>query len=193
VDTCREVFTEHLGARDDQRDRPTGENTVTPADLTTVGDATVTLDGVRTNISAALRYLSRWVAGYGAVAIDSLMEDAATVEISRAQLWQWIRCSTRTADGPVVTRDLVTSMIEAQAAGLIAGGQWGTANEIAAAVDILTETALGAELPSFFTPYAYVRYLTERPLRVTGPLRPEDLRQSEQVPGATTRDQEAAA
>jgi malate synthase len=185
VDTCREVFTEHLDGRDDQRDKPTDENTVTPADLTTVGAATVTLEGVRTNISAALRYLSRWVAGSGAVAIDSLMEDAATVEISRAQLWQWMRNGTRTADGLVVTRDLVTSMIEAQAAGLTAGGQWGTPDEIAAAVDILTETALGEELPSFYTPYAYVRYLTERPLRMTGPLRPEDLRQSERVPGAS--------
>jgi malate synthase len=151
------------------------------------------LEGVRTNISAALRYLARWVAGFGAVAIDSLMEDAATVEISRSQLWQWIRTGTRTVDGLVVTRDLVAAMIEAQAAGLVAGGRWGTADEIAAAADILTETALGEELPSFFTPYAYVRYLTEKPLRMTGPLVPEDLRQSEQVPGATASDQEAAA
>jgi malate synthase len=82
-------------------------------------------------------------------------------------------------------------MIEAQAAGLTADGKWGTPDEIAAAVDVLTETALGEELPSFFTPYAYVRYLTERPLRMTGRLRPEDLRLSEQVPVATVSDHAA--
>lgn len=193
VETCRDVFRGHLDGRDDQRDTPVSEQRVTPEDLTTVGAPTVTLDGVRTNISAALRYLSRWVAGFGAVAIDSLMEDAATVEISRAQLWQWICNGTRTTDGPAVTKDLVASMIEAQAAGLSADGQWGSADEIAAAVDILTETALGDELPSFFTPYAYVRYLTDGPLRMTGQLRPEDLRQSEQVPGVTAGAQEEAA
>jgi len=192
VATCREVFTEHLGGRDHQRDKPVERGGVTPAELTAVGEATVTLDGVRTNISAALRYLARWVAGYGAVAIDSLMEDAATVEISRAQLWQWMRNGTRTVEGLVVTRAMVTSMIEAQAAGLTADGRWGTADDIAAAVDILAETALGEDLPTFFTPYAYVRYLTETPLRMTGRLRPEDLRQSERVPGAPL-DREAAA
>jgi malate synthase len=193
VATCRDVFTAHLDGRNDQRDTPLRENGVTPADLTTVGAATVTLDGVRTNISAALRYLARWVAGFGAVAIDSLMEDAATVEISRAQLWQWIRNGTRTVDGLVVTKELVAAMTEAQAAGLVAGGQWGTPDEIAAAVDILTETALGDTMPGFFTPYAYVRYLTETPLRMTGHLEPEDLRQSEQVPGMVASDQEVAA
>lgn len=196
VDTCREVFTGHLAGNDDQRgrqrDRQLSENGVTANDLVTVGPAVVTLAGVRTNISAALRYLSRWVAGFGAVAIDSLMEDAATVEISRAQLWQWIRNGTRTVEGPAVTRDLVASMVEAESARLRGGGQWGSDDEIAAAVDILTETALGEQLPTFFTPYAYVRYLTDTPLRMTGPLAPADLRQSERVPGLNTSEEEAA-
>ena len=64
---------------------------------------TVTLEGVRTNISVALRYLTAWVSEQGAVAIDNLMEDAATVEISRTQVWQWLHHKTRLAEGLVVT------------------------------------------------------------------------------------------
>ena len=143
--------------------------------------AVVTLDGVRTNVSAAMRYLSCWVGGAGAVAIDHLMEDAATVEISRAQLWQWIRYRTRLAEGPCVTREMIESMIAEEADTLIADGRWGSPEQIGAAVDILHEVALGDALPGFFTPYAYVRYLVDRPLRMAGPLAPTDLRQSEQV------------
>ena len=72
---------------------------------------TVTLDGLRTNISVALRYLTAWVGGQGAVAIDNLMEDAATVEISRTQIWQWLHHKTRLAEGLVVTRELVDELI----------------------------------------------------------------------------------
>ncbi len=60
----------------------------------------------------ALRYLAAWVGGSGPVAIDNLMEDAATVEISRAQLWQWIRSRTRLVEGPRLTREMVASMID---------------------------------------------------------------------------------
>ena len=64
----------------------------------------VTMDGLTTNISVALRYLAAWVGGSGAVAIDNLMEDAATVEISRAQVWQWIHNEVTLAEGPKITR-----------------------------------------------------------------------------------------
>lgn len=186
VPTCREAFTAVLGDRRDQRDRLRPEVAVTAGDLTTVagGSAEVTMAGVRTNVLAALKYLARWVAGSGAVAIDALMEDAATVEISRAQLWQWIANGTRLHEGPTVTREMVAAMIDAEARRISKGGEWGGPDEIAAAVDILTESALRETMPAFFTPYAYVRYLTEKPLRMKGPLTPEDLRQSEQVGGA---------
>ena len=72
-------------------------------------------------------------------------------------------------------------MISEEAELLIADGRWGTPDQIAAAVDVLHEVAMGEQLPAFFTPYAYVRYLLELPLRMTGPLKPADLRMSEQV------------
>lgn len=183
VDTARAAFDAVLGGADDQRQRLREDVTVTAADLLTVNgcEATVTMDGVHTNISAALRYVSRWVTGYGAVAIDALMEDAATVEISRAQLWQWIRNRTVTSDGTVITAELVSNLIFREARRLRDSGQWGSAEEIDAAVDVLREVTLGEYMPGFFTPYAYVRYLTEDSVRMTGPLDKEDLRQSEQV------------
>jgi malate synthase len=184
VPTCLEAFDAVLGERPDQRDRQRSEISVAAPDLTTVRgrSAVVTLEGVRINVSAAMRYLSCWIGGSGAVAIDHLMEDAATVEISRAQLWQWIRYQVRLAEGPCVTREMVESMIAEEAELLIADGRWGTPEQITAAVDVLQEVALGEQLPAFFTPYAYVRYLLELPLRMTGPLTPADLRMSEQVP-----------
>jgi malate synthase len=183
VPVCTDVFDRVLGERPDQRSRQRPEVRVTADDLLTVRgrSAAVTLDGVRINVSAAMRYLSCWVGGTGAVSIDHLMEDAATVEISRAQLWQWIHHGTRLTEGPRLTREMVESMIAEEADRLIADGRWGTPDQIRAAVDVLAEVTLGERLPGFFTPYAYVRYLVDRPLRMTGPLTPDDLRQSERV------------
>ncbi|POA17765.1 malate synthase A, partial [Pseudomonas sp. FW305-3-2-15-E-TSA4] len=68
---------------------------------------TTSLQGVRHNVSVALQYLAAWIDGKGAVAIGNFMEDAATVEICRAQLWQWLHHSTQLAEGPQVTRELL--------------------------------------------------------------------------------------
>lgn len=182
VATCTDAFAGVLAGRPDQRDRRRDDIAVTAAALVTApAGSAVTLSGVRTNVSVAMRYLAAWVGGSGAVAIDNLMHDAATVEISRAQLWQWTRNRARLAEGPILTAEMVASMICEEADLLIAGGEWGTPEQVAAAQDVLTEMALGEELHAFFTPYAYVRYLTEAPLRMTGPLTRDDLRMSERV------------
>ena len=67
----------------------------------------VTSAGLDTNISVGLRYLASWLCGTGAAAIDDLMEDAATAEISRAQVWQWVHHRVTLAEGPPVTAALV--------------------------------------------------------------------------------------
>jgi malate synthase len=181
VPTCLEAFDTVLGDRPDQRDRRRTEVRIEPDDLLTVrgSGARVSLEGVATNISVALRYLANWVGGSGAVAIDNLMEDAATVEISRAQLWQWVHNGTRLVEGPRLTREMVASMIDEETGRLNREG-YAPRPDVESARDVLIEVALGDHMPGFFTPYAYVRYLTDDPLRMTGPLRPEDLRQSEQ-------------
>lgn len=85
---------------------------VTPEDLLTVPQGDITDEGVRTNVSVGLQYLAAWLSGYGAVPIHNLMEDAATAEISRAQLWQWIHHQQTTRTGRKITRERVNAILQ---------------------------------------------------------------------------------
>ncbi|MCK9909923.1 malate synthase A, partial [Microbacteriaceae bacterium K1510] len=89
---------------------------VTAADLLAVPEGQITEAGLRTNISVAIRYVEAWLRGSGAVPIFHLMEDAATAEISRAQVWQWIRHPRGVLqDGRKITLEMVQQMIEEEA------------------------------------------------------------------------------
>ena len=92
VPVAREVFDRVLGDRPNQKTKQRDDIHTTPEQLLDVriAGAKITLDGVRTNIDVALQYLDAWLRGTGAAAIHNLMEDAATAEISRSQLWQWL-------------------------------------------------------------------------------------------------------
>jgi malate synthase len=184
VKICGDAFEAVLGDRPNQIERQREVN-VTASDLLAVGSTpgAVTLAGVRTNISVALRYLTAWVNGQGAVAIDNLMEDAATVEISRAQIWSWLHHQTLMAEGLVVTRTLVEELIAHEVGRLHeeATDERGH-RHVDEARDVFAEAALGETLPDFFTPYAYVRYLIDRPLQPVGPITEDDLRQSMRLP-----------
>jgi malate synthase len=114
VATCREVFDAALGGRPDQRSRRREDVRVAAADLLAV-DRTpgrVTEAGLRGNLSVALRYLAAWIDGRGAVALDGLMEDTATAEIARCQVWQWVRHGVALDDGRCVTRDLALAVLD---------------------------------------------------------------------------------
>lgn len=84
---------------------------VAAKDLLEVPDGTITETGLRTNLSVGVRYLEAWLRGTGCVPLDGLMEDAATAEISRTQIWQWIRHGAHLADGRTVDRALLGSML----------------------------------------------------------------------------------
>ncbi len=86
---------------------------VLESDLLTVPNDPITLNGLQQNVSVALQYLEAWLRGSGAVPINNLMEDAATAEISRAQLWQWVHHGVKLEDGSAVTRALVLETIAA--------------------------------------------------------------------------------
>ena len=88
------------------------------ADLLKVPDGQVTRAGLKLNIDVGIRYLAAWLGGNGCVPIHHLMEDAATAEISRAQLWQWARHATPLEDGTPVTLALVRSEAESALAGI---------------------------------------------------------------------------
>jgi len=181
VPVARSAFDKVLKGRPNQLSRQRSEVRVHQADLLDAGTARgqVTMAGLTTNISVALRYLAAWVGGSGAVAIDNLMEDAATVEISRAQVWQWIHNEVNLVEGPKITRTLVRRLMAEELARL---GSSTDGQRLDAARDIFEYAALGDTMPGFFTQYGYVKYLLEGNMRMTGPLSAEDLRMSERVP-----------
>jgi malate synthase len=111
------------------------------------------------------------------------MEDAATAEISRTQVWQWLHHKTKLAEGLVVTPELVNELVDHEVDRLLALATDDRGRRhVREARDVFVEAAMGEELPGFFTPYAYVRYLIDKPLQLTGPIKPDDLRMSEKVP-----------
>lgn len=92
VSVAKEVFDRHLGDRPNQKERLREDVNIDPKELTNLNivGGKITEAGIRNNITVAIRYIGAWLTGTGAVAIFNLMEDAATAEISRSQLWQWL-------------------------------------------------------------------------------------------------------
>jgi malate synthase len=160
VPVCKEVFDSVLGARPNQLGRQRPDVSVTAADLLAVGKTPggVTEAGLRNNISVALQYLAAWLGGNGAVAIFNLMEDAATAEISRSQIWQWIHNDVILDDGPLVTKDVVERMIDEELGKIreLAGDGFGTAR-YGQAVALFAEVALADSFAEFLTLPAYER------------------------------------
>src|SRR5260370_33755475 len=109
VPICKEVFDGVLGQNPDQLGKTREDVSVIAQDLLAVSKTPIVITEavLRNDISVALQYLANWLGGNGAVAIFNLMEDAATAEISRSQVWQWIHNDVALDDGTVVTRDLV--------------------------------------------------------------------------------------
>jgi malate synthase len=161
VQTCRAAFDAVLGERPNQIDRLREDVDVSARDLLDVGSTPgdVTEAGLRSNVSVALQYLESWFRGVGAVGIDNLMEDAATAEISRSQIWQWLHNDVVLADGQPVTADLVSRVIDEEVdsirdrvgADAFAAGRWEDAR------DVFSEVALVDDFADFLTIPAYAR------------------------------------
>jgi malate synthase len=160
VPICKEVFDATLGSRPNQLDKQRPEVAVTAEDLLSVGKTPggITKAGLRNNISVALQYLASWLGGSGAVAIFNLMEDAATAEISRSQIWQWVHNEVILDDGPLVTKDVVEGMIDEELVKIrdMAGDSFDAAR-YGQAVALLVEVALADSFAEFLTLPAYER------------------------------------
>jgi malate synthase len=162
VPLCRVVFDDVLGDKPNQLDRRRDDVHVRADDLLAV-DVTpgrATRGGLRNNISVGLQYLEAWLGGNGAVAINNLMEDAATAEIARSQIWQWVHNRVTLDDGSVVTRQLVEETMDDELDALrarlgeaFADGRWQAAREI------FVQTALDDEFVDFLTQPAYEQVL----------------------------------
>ena len=111
--------------------------------------------GARANISIALQYLDAWLGGNGAAAINNLMEDAATAEISRSQLWQWRVTGVPLDDGRPLTADRYRALRDEELATL--GGLGGGLGHLADAVSILDSLVLSERFEPFLTNLAYGR------------------------------------
>jgi malate synthase len=157
IPTARAEFDAVLGDRENQLDRLREDVEVSAADLLDISSAggDVTEAGVQSNIAVAIRYLESWLRGVGAAAIDDLMEDAATAEIARSQVWQWLHENTVTAEG---TRIDQTSIVRLMAAA-VAELPRTEGDRFDDAISVFRSVALEPEFPTFLTIPAYARFL----------------------------------
>ena len=156
VDVARRVFDEGMPGPN-QVHRLGDGHTVGRSDLLAVPTGPVTEDGLRHNVDVGLRYLAAWLSGNGCVPLDNLMEDAATAEISRTQVWQWIRHEARLSDGRAVTAELYRSVqagVVEDLRGRLGDEAFGAGGYARAAA--LFDTLITApQLPDFLTLPAY--------------------------------------
>ncbi|WP_420111353.1 malate synthase A [Pseudactinotalea sp.] len=155
VETCREVFTSVLGERPNQIDNTREDVQVSAEQLLDIASAEgeVTEEGLRSNVDVALQYLRAWLGGLGAVAIHNLMEDAATAEISRSQIWQWLRGGIVLSDtGRTVTRELVEQIVAEVVETLP-----GEPSDYDEARQLFLEVAVSDDYADFLTTPAYAR------------------------------------
>jgi len=154
VEICREAFTKVLGDRPNQLDRKREDVHVTAEQLLDVKSTpgNVTEAGLRNNISVGIQYLHTWLKGTGAVGIFNLMEDAATAEISRSQVWQWLHNDIELDTGDVVTRELVERLVDEEIAKLP-----GDPEDYGDARGTFVEVAVADEFAEFLTLPAYER------------------------------------
>ncbi|HEX6669511.1 MAG TPA: hypothetical protein VF061_08145, partial [Gemmatimonadales bacterium] len=157
VPVVQEVFDAVLGDRPHQKDRRRDEVRVGARELldVRVPGARITAAGLRGDVSVALQYLEAWLRGSGAVAINNMMEDTATAEIARAQLWQWVRHGVRTEEGEPVTLERVRALLEEETARL-QGAAVGE-HRLAEAAALLDALVSAREFPEFLTLGAYER------------------------------------
>ncbi|HEX3814202.1 MAG TPA: malate synthase A [Mycobacteriales bacterium] len=155
VPLCAEVFDAVLGAAPNQLDRPLGEISVTADQLLDIASAggSITLAGLRGNVAVALRYMASWLSGNGAAAIFNLMEDAATAEIGRTQLWQWIRNKAVLDDGSTVTAELVGATADAELARIRGevGAERYAAGHYEQARQLFDQVTVSADFVDFLT------------------------------------------
>ena len=159
VSVAFEVFDRLMPAANQLSKMP--EGTASADELTTPSEGTRTADGLAMNVNVAIGYIAAWLRGQGAVPLHNMMEDAATAEISRAQLWQWRHHGVALDDGTKVTATLINDEIKKQL------GVWKTdvgdnfyaSGHYAEAATILSDLVMAREMPDFLTTPAYRRFM----------------------------------
>lgn len=157
--TANAVFNKYLsGGKKNQLDILREQDAaITAADLLAPCDGERTEEGMRTNIRVALQYLAAWISGKGCVPIYGLMEDAATAEISRTSIWQWIQHGKHLSNGKLVTRELFNTMLveEAEVVRAEVGEQQWKEQNFTEAQTLLKSITTSNQLVEFLTLPAY--------------------------------------
>lgn len=161
VPVAMEVFDEVLGWNPNQLSRTRDDVELDDRALLNVAgtQGNITEQGIRDNIWVGIQYIESWLRGHGAVALNNLMEDAATAEISRSQIWQWIHSQAITDTGELITFDWVKEMLEEEFGKMPRFD----ADRFDDALEIFEAVALGEDFPAFLTTSAYANYLHETP------------------------------
>jgi malate synthase len=155
VPVAMEQFDSVLGSRPNQVSRQRDDVSVGAGDLLDLEfPGTVTIAGIETNVSVGIQYIASWLSGTGAAGINNLMEDVATAEISRSQIWQWVHHRVHTDDGTEVTESLIRSMAEA-AVDQMEAQDHPHADQLQTARKLFEEVALGERFVEFLTLPAY--------------------------------------
>ncbi|HYS00863.1 MAG TPA: malate synthase A [Candidatus Eisenbacteria bacterium] len=155
VPTATQAFDRVLSDRPNQLERQRPEVSVAAPQLldVRVPGGTITENGLRMNVSVGIQYIESWLRGVGAAAINNLMEDVATAEISRSQVWQWIRHSARLSEGQTVSADVVREIAGQEMAKIrerLGDTGWST-SRFAQARAVFEEVALSSSFPPFLT------------------------------------------
>ena len=156
VPVALEVFNQEMPAAN-QVSRQRDDVQVSAADLLKVPRGTITESGLRTNLRVGVQYLEAWLRGAGCVPLYNLMEDAATAEISRAQVWQWIRHAAKLPDGRAITRELARKMLDEEMAQFRAalGEDRYAASKFTLARELFEQISTQDEFVDFLTLPAY--------------------------------------
>ncbi|MEK7315100.1 MAG: malate synthase A [Candidatus Eisenbacteria bacterium] len=164
VPLAREIFEARLGGRPNQLDRLREDVAVNAGQLLEVPKGTRTEEGLRQNVRVGIQYLEAWLRGIGCVPLYHLMEDAATAEISRAQVWQWIRHDVLLEDGRRVTPALFQEIVddETRAIAKEVGTNRYETGRYGQARDLFVRFSTSRELEEFLTLPAYRIVTTER-------------------------------
>lgn len=155
VPVALNAFSDHMPGSN-QIDKKREDVNITAKDLLDVPEGEITEDGIRMNVQVGIRYTEAWLSGNGCVPLFNLMEDAATAEISRAQLWQWAKHGAKSADGSTIDRPYVRTVIaeemekiRSSAGGDLSGTQFEKAGEL------FEQMSTADDFPDFLTLPAY--------------------------------------
>jgi malate synthase len=156
VPVALEIFNRVM-PQPNQKDKKLENISIAQADLLQIPDGTITEEGFKANIDVAIQYLEAWLRGSGCVPLYNLMEDAATAEISRAQVWQWVRHNAKLADGRTITKEYYQSVLPTQIEKIKAmvGEERFAKGKFAQAIDLFDKLVLSDEFSEFLTLGAY--------------------------------------